>query len=154
MEELNFALGVQEFAVNGGRSVRFNPADEGFLEALYGLLAKLGELTDERTKKTEKAGENWAKRFELAKACDDRMRKEMDSVFGEGFCADVFGSVRLTAAADGLSVAENFIWSVVDRMDEGIKANLARRSERIRFYTDKYKHRRAPTDAVAGEAGA
>ncbi len=142
MEELNFALGVKEFKVNGGRTIRFNPADEGFLETLYGLLAKLDDLLAERQKKTEKAGEDWAKRFEYARSCDERMRKAVDETFGEGFCADVFGSLRLSAAADGLSVVENFIWSVVDLMDEDIKANLARRSERVRYYTDKYKNRR------------
>lgn len=154
MEDLNFALGVKEFKVNGGRTVRFNPADEGFLELLYGLIGKLDELTAERQKKTEKAGEDWGKRFEYAKACDERMRKAVDDVFGDGFSAEVFGTVRLTAAADGLTVAENFIWSVVDRMDEDIKANLARRSERVRYYTDKYKSRRATSDAATGEAGA
>lgn len=144
MEELNFALGVSEFKVNGGRTVRFNPADEGFLEVLYGLIGKLDELAQERRKKTDRAGEDWAKRFEYARACDERMRRAVDDVFGEGFCADVFGSVRLTAAADGLTVAENLIWSVVDRMDEDIKANLNRRSERIRYYTEKYKSRKSP----------
>lgn len=151
MEELNFALGVETFTVNGGRTISFNPGDEGFLEVLYGLIGKLDDLTGERRKKTEKAGENWAKRFEHAKSCDERMRAAVDDVFGAGFSDDVFGSVRLTAAADGLSVVENLIWAVVDRMDESVKANLARRSERVRYYTDKYKARRtAPAGEGAG----
>ena len=154
MEELNFALGVKEFKVNGGRTVRFNPADEGFLEVLYGLIGKLDELAQTRRKKTEKAGEDWAKRFEYAKSCDEQMRRAVDDVFGDGFSADVFGAVRLTAAADGLTVAENLIWTLVDRMDEDVKANLARRSERVRYYTDKYKLRKTPEDTAAGEAGA
>lgn len=143
MEKLEFELGVREFEVKNGRIVRFNPSDEGYLELLYGLIAKLEDLTRERQKRAEKAGEDWVKRFEGSKACDERMRQAVDAVFGEGFSADVFGTVRLTAAADGLTVVENFIWSVVDKMDEDIKANLARRSERVAYYTEKYRRARA-----------
>lgn len=141
MDELNFALGVRDFKVNGGRSISFNPSDEGFLELLYGLLAKLDDLVKERDEKAKKAGENWSKRFEYSRSCDERMRRAVDEVFGEGFSAQVFGAVRLTAAADGLSVVENLIWAVVEQMDEDLKANLARRSERVRYYTEKYRSR-------------
>ena len=95
-------------SVNGGRVIRFNPADIGFLETLYGLVAKLDDIDSETSKKKDKT-DDLAKGFDYSKAADKRKREAVDAVFGEGFCADVFQELRLDALADGLKVVENFI---------------------------------------------
>ena len=137
MKELNFSTGVVEMSVNGGRVIRFNPADIGFLETLYGLVAKLDDIDSETSKKKDKT-DDLAKGFDYSKAADKRKREAVDAVFGEGFCADVFQELRLDALADGLKVVENFIFSVVDEMDESIQDNLAKREGRTAKYTAKY----------------
>lgn len=141
MKELNFETGLTEMAVNGGRVVRFNPADIGFLETLYGLIAKMEAIQAELDKKREKT-EDLAAIFDRSRASDRKMREAVDSVFGEGFCADVFSGVRLMALAGGLTVLENFLFAVIDEMDESVRDNLARRSERIAKYTAKYQGRK------------
>lgn len=138
MKELNFSTGVVEMAVNGGRTICFNPADVGFLENLYCLLGKI-EKIDADTKTKRDKTDDPAKLFDYAKASDNRMREAVDSVFGEGFCGDVFQSVRLTALADGLTVIENFVFAIVDEMDETIRDNMAKRDDRIAKYTAKYQ---------------
>ena len=138
MKELNFETGLVEMAVNGGRTVKFNPADIGFLETIYGLLAKIEAIEAETKKKQEKT-DDLAKLFDRSRARDKRMREAVDSVFGEGFCADVFPGIRLKAMADGLTVLENFIFAIVDEMDESVRDNLAKREGRIAKYTAKYQ---------------
>lgn len=138
MGEIRFDTGLTEFTVNGGRTVRFNPADTGFAENLYALMAKVTEIEDERAKKTDKV-QDYAKIFEYNRAADKRMRDAVDAVFGEGFCADVFGNIRLSAMADGLSVLENFMFAVLDQMDAGVTENLSKRDARIAKYTEKYE---------------
>ena len=138
MKELNFSTGVVEMAVNGGRTIRFNPADVGFLENLYCLLGKIEAIGAEGKKKQDKTDDP-AKLFDYAKSSEKRMRAEVDSMFGEGFCADVFQEVRLTALADGLTVIENFAFAIVDEMDESIQDNLTKRDGRIAKYTAKYQ---------------
>lgn len=65
------------------------------------------------------------------------MREAVDSIFGEGFCKDVF-KTRLFAMADGMTVVENFLFAILDEMDESITENLSKRDARIRKYTEKY----------------
>ena len=141
MKELNFETGLVEMAVNGGRVIRFNPADMGFLDTLYGLLGKIEAIEAEAKKKQDKT-DDLAKLFDRSRARDKRMREAVDSVFGEGFCAEVFPGIRLTALADGLSVLENFVFAIVDEMDESVRDNLAKREGRIAKYTAKYQARK------------
>lgn len=142
MAEINFSTGVVEMSVNGKRSIRFNPSDVGFMETLYSLMAKVDGIDAETRKKREKT-EDPAKVFDYLRASDKRMREAVDGVFGDGFCDDVFDGVRLMALADGLTVLENFVFAVIDNMDETVRANLEARDSRIAHYTDKYHARRA-----------
>lgn len=141
MKELKFETGLVEMAVNGGRVIRFNPADVGFMDTLYTLLGKIEAIEAETRKKQDKT-EDLAKLFDRSRSSDKRMREAVDSVFGEGFCAQVFPGIRLTALADGLSVLENFVFAIMDEMDESVRDNLAKREGRIAKYTAKYQARK------------
>lgn len=122
--------------VDTGRSVDFNPADQGFTENLYGLVSKLSAIHEETTKRYE-TEENPAVRFDISRSEDAEMREAVDSIFGEGFCKDVF-KTRLFAIADGLTIVENFLFAILDEMDDSITENLSKRDARIRKYTEKY----------------
>lgn len=141
MEGINFETGLVDMPVNGGRKIKFNPADIGFLETIYGLLAKLETIEKEMEKKRAKT-DDLAKLFDHSRSSDKRMREAVDSVFGEGFCADVFPGVRLMAMANGLTVLENFLFAIIDEMDESVRANLEQRNDRIAKYTAKYQGRK------------
>lgn len=127
---------VDESGNDTGRSVDFNPADQGFAEELYGLASKISKIHEEKVKERE-ATEDGAARFDISRAEDKEMREAVDALFGEGFCADVF-KVRLFALVDGLTVVESFLFSLLDEMDESITASIAARDARIKKYTDKY----------------
>jgi len=143
MKELKFETGIVEMSVNGKRSIQFNPSDIGFLETLYELIGKIESISAETAKKKDKADDP-AKLFDYSRVSDEKMRKAVDSVFGEGFCEDVFQGVRLIAIANGLTVLENFIFAIVDEMDESVRENMAKRNDRIAKYTAKYqRHKNA-----------
>lgn len=122
--------------VDTGRAVDFNPADQGFAESLYGLISKLSKIHEAKKKEYE-AEQDLTNRFEINMAEDTEMRKAVDSLFGDGFCKDVF-KVRLFAMADGMTIVENFLFAILDEMDESITENLSKRDARIRKYTEKY----------------
>lgn len=122
--------------VDTGRTVDFNPADQGFAESLYYLVSEIGKIHE--TKKKEYEAElDLANRFEICVAEDTEMRKAVDSLFGDGFCKDVF-KVRLFSISDGMTVIENFLIALLDEMDEAVTENLAKRDARIKKYTEKY----------------
>ena len=141
-DKIVVASGIRHLAVvdeNGkptGRYVDFNAADQGFAEELYGLASKLEKIHEDKNKEREQA-EDGAARFDIGRAEDKEMREVVDSLFGEGFSKDVFHT-RLFALADGLTVVENFLFALLDKMDDTITANMAKRDARIKKYTDKY----------------
>lgn len=125
-------------SVNGGRTIRFNPSDIGFMETLYNLIGKIEAIDRETALKKDKTDDP-AKLFDYARASDKRMKEAVDAIFGEGFSDDVFRGLRLVAMADGLTVIENFVFAIVDKMDDSVRANMEQREGRIAKYTEKYK---------------
>ena len=138
MEELRFETGLVEMSVNGGRTIRFNPSDIGFMETLYNMIGKIEAIDRETALKKDKTDDP-AKLFDYARASDKRMKEAVDAIFGEGFSDDVFRGLRLVAMADGLTVIENFVFAIVDKMDDSVRANMEQREGRIAKYTEKYK---------------
>lgn len=122
--------------VDTGRTVDFNPADQGFAESLYGLISKLSKIHEAKKKEYE-AELDLAARFEISMAEDAEMRKAVDFLFGDGFCQDVF-KVRLFAISEGMTVIENFLLAILDEMDDAVTENLEKRDARIKKYTEKY----------------
>lgn len=141
MEKFVVSSGIKHFKIydeyenDTGRSVDFNPADNGFAEDLYGLVSKITAIHKEADGKREAVEP--AEKFDINRAEDHEMRDAVDALFGEGFSKDVF-KTRLFAMSDGLTVVENFLFDLLDEMDESVTANMAKRDERVKKYTDKY----------------
>lgn len=140
-ERFDVSSGIKHLPVfmdgsDTGRTVDFNPADNGFAESLYGLISKLSQIHEAMKKQYEEEADP-AARFDISRAEDAKMRETIDSVFGEGFCRDVF-KTRMFALADGMTVVENFMFALLDEMDESVTENLAKRDARIKKYTEKY----------------
>lgn len=138
MADITFETGLVEFSVNGGRKIKFNPSDVGFMDSLYNLVAKVDSINAEMNKKKDKVDDP-AKFFDIARLGDKKMREATDSMFGDGFCDEVFQGVRLYAMCDGMTVLENFIFAIIDQMDESVKDNMSKRNDKISKYTAKYQ---------------
>lgn len=142
MKQVELSSGVQILPVivdgfDTGRTVNFNPADQEFAEELYALVYRIGEIHNQKNE-ARKAEPDILKRFDINRAEDAEMREAVDSVFGEGFSGDVF-KTRLFAVSDGLTVVENFLFALLDEMDEKITAAIASRNAKVRKYTEKYR---------------
>lgn len=140
-ENYSISSGVKHLNVvvdgrDTGRTIDFNPADNGFAESIYCLVSKLSAIHEEKEKEY-KAEETPEARFDIRRAEDMEMREAVDALFGDGFSRDVF-KTRLFALVDGVTVIEDFLFGVLDKMDEAITQNLSKREQRIRKYTDKY----------------
>lgn len=121
------------------RTVKFNPSDSYFLRNLYAMLAKVQEIIAAK-QPIINAEKDFLKQFDILNERDKEMRAVVDEMFGDGFCRDLFGLLDLTAVNDkGLMLIEDFAFSLVDRMDESVRAAVAKRESNIAKYTDKYK---------------
>lgn len=136
MPEIKFETGLLTYEVNGGRTIQFNPADQGFIETVYNLAAKLSSIYEERDKKVKET-EEFSERFDISREAESEARSAVDAVFGDGFCKDVF-PCRLDGMSCGLTIVENFLFALMDEMDENVTKNLAERDERLKKYTAKY----------------
>lgn len=139
MKELTFSTGLVEFRVNSTRTIKLNPSDVGFVETLYALMGKLDAISKDTERKKENTNDP-VKLFEAYRVGDKKAREAVDVVFGTGFSDDVFESVSLFAVTEtGLTVMENFLFAVLDEMDETATANVSNRSASIEKYTKKYE---------------
>lgn len=143
MEKVNLTSGIQVLPVivdgfETGRTVNFSPMDQEFAEELYALVYSIGKIHE--AKNAQRSAEtDILKKFEINRAEDREMRESVDAVFGEGFSADVFKTRLFAVSEDGLTVVEEFLFSLLDKMDAGITARMSKRDANIRKYTDKYR---------------
>lgn len=143
MKNLELTSGIQRLPVivdgqDTGHIVMFNPADQEFVETLYALVHRIGEIHKEK-ERHRSAETDVLKKFAFNREEDQQMREAVDDVFGSGFSGDVFQTRLFALSEDGLTVVESFLFSLLDQMDEGITAKMAKRDANIRKYTDKYK---------------
>lgn len=137
MPELNFDTGVVNFSVNGKCEISFNPTDSAFIEKLFGAFDDLDKRQDSYKAEIEKMGD---KRdiFDFARKRDAEMREIIDSVFGSGVSAALFGGMNVYAMADGLPVWCNLMLAVMDEVDTTFAREQKRTNPRIQKYTAKY----------------
>lgn len=123
-------------------NIKINPSDAGFMETLYGLAATLDGI-EQKCMDAIKNEEDFAKVFDLKRSADKEMREVVDSVFGDGFCAEAYNGMRMDGVlVDGTLVYEDLVFKVVDAMDADIRNRVAKRNATVEKYTSKYKNRK------------
>lgn len=136
MKELTFLDGIEEFHVNGKYTLRFNPADPEFADRLYTAFDELSKRQKARNAETEKLSP--CETFAYLREMDKEMRETIDGVFGDAVCEQLFGGISMYASADGMPVWMNFLFCIMDELDESIKREKAFHSEKLAKYTKKY----------------
>ena len=155
-QALSFDLGLREFEVNGGTTIRFNPTDTDFVKRFQATIDRLKELQTEfeggieaKSDAVEAALESEdgdamsAATGELIDHIDgvsDRMRTEIDGLFGEGTAEGVFpGGMSLYALAGGYPVWVNFIEAISDVIVDAFEAEQGKADPRAAASSKKYK---------------
>lgn len=140
-ETIKLDSGLVEMRIDGtDRVVKFNPSDSAFLRTLYSMLMKMKDIAEEKEKAIKEVDEeDFIAKFDIVSERDKQLRAVADGVFGDGFCRDVFGLVDLTALnGDGVTIFESLCFAMIDRMDEDVRAKMAKRDATIAKYTAKY----------------
>ena len=132
MEKLNFDNGTRTFEVNGSTVITFNPSDIGFANEVFKLTEQFEAIRAENEKIAE--GDDV---YEAVRRSDAEMRAAVDSVFGEGVSAGLFGKANVFSPCDGLPMVLNFLLAVLDVIDENID-KAVKPNPRINAYVEKY----------------
>lgn len=138
MKDFEFESGVVTYRINGKREVSFNPNDVEFLEKLFTAFGELDETQAKYQRQLEK-GRGTKEIFAIARKLDEEMRSTIDGVFGEGFCADVFGTMNVNALAKGLPAWANLILAFMDEVNGALVAEKKQTDSRVKKYVAKYK---------------
>jgi len=139
-EVIKFETSLKEFSLNEQTSVFFNPTDMVFIERVFSTVEKLGEVDETYNAALDKIDDNAAV-FDLARAHDEEIRAELNSLFGKDICTPVFGEMSVSAIADGFPVWANLLFAVIDTLDEAFLEEKKKTNPRLAKYTAKYSSR-------------
>lgn len=135
---LDFSTGVQEVIINGKCTVYVNLTDGTFMESIFNAFDALDAVEADYVPRIE-AATTGTEVFNLARQRDAEMRAIINELFGEDVCSPVFGSMQLTAAADGLPLWANMLLAFIDCMDSKLAQEKKLSDPRIQKYIKKYQ---------------
>ena len=123
MKKFTIDTGIEEFEINGGKILRFNPADinlyKRFIDAQEEMLAVEKKLVA----KAEAAGDdmNGEAVILLLSEADAEMKDVLNRVFGEGNdFNNIFEGVNLmSVATNGERVVTNFVAAILPIIEKG-----------------------------------
>ena len=124
MEKLVFSTGVEEYALENGSVLRFNPRDPGVLERFLAL--------EEKFKTLKPQGQTPAQKWSDA---DIQCRQMLAEVFPGNTFEEILGPGNCLALCEnGASVVGNFLTAVEGILERGVKVlmeeAIARAKER------------------------
>ena len=111
MEKLVFSTGMEEYPLENGGVLRFNPRDPSVLERFLALEEKIGSLKPQGQTPVEK----WAD-------ADSRCRQMLAEVFPGNDFGQILGLGNCLALCEnGASVMGNFLAAVEGVLEHGVK---------------------------------
>ena len=142
---IKFETGVEEFNLNGKKTVYFSPTDMNFIETVFRVVEKLDKREQEfQSELAALTEEDEPKIFDMGRAHDAEIREEINGIFGEDVCTPVFGSLNVFALADGLPIWANLLFAIIDKLDDEFVKQKEKTNPRLEKYTAKYskKHKK------------
>ena len=119
MEHLNLDTGVRTFAISGGGSLRFNPADPG----LYGRFCRGAEALTELEKELAEKGAaaDGQQMLALFQEADERIKGLLNEIFGgdNDFHKALGGVSLLAMGSNGKTVAQNLFAALGQLLEAG-----------------------------------
>lgn len=134
MGNLNFNNGLQTYTVNGTTQLSFNPTDINFCNSVFSLADQFEKIRD-RNSEIEDSEDV----YKALRDSDSEMRKAVDSVFGEGVSASLFGNSNVFSPCDGLPMVMNFLLAILDEIDASVESATNADNPRVNAYIRKYE---------------
>lgn len=147
MQNIKFDSGVQEFQINGGGVLRFNPSDlnvySRFMDAIEDI-RKVEQVMQEKIRGTSAAGTGTGF-LQLANEADKEVKKILQNVFGkqndfdEIFC----GANVLTVTGNGEMVLTNFLNALKPIIEDGARSFAKAQAEAVKKNQNRSQRRAA-----------
>lgn len=124
MKQLSIDTGIQEFQINGGGVLRFNPSDPNVYSRFFSITEEVGKIDEELAREVsgleEGDGEGALKALETA---DAKAKALLNEVFGLDNDFDrILGGVNIMAAgANGKRVIVNLFEALAPIFEAGAK---------------------------------
>ena len=134
---LNYSSGIKTFEVDGG-TISFSPTDTKFAERLYTTFDRLAKMQEDGEKKNAELEGDGEALFNAIHAKESEMQSAIDSVFGEGASKKIFPEVGLYAVADGMPVWANFLFAVMEVVEDAMGDEHKKSESRMELIKKKY----------------
>lgn len=125
MRKLTIDLGIEEFELDNGKILRFNPADLNLFDRFCASQDEILAVEREMTEKAEALGEKPSGEMflRLMADADAKMKKILNRVFGgNNDFEDIFDGVNLmSVGTNGERVITNFIAAITPILEEGAR---------------------------------
>ena len=126
MQKIQFDSGVQEFRINGGAVLRFNPGDPNVYARFMETAEKLQVMEEDLAQKAKSLEDqdSGTAVVKLMAEADKQMKEVLSWVFGQGNDFDkILGGVNLLAvAANGERVVTNLLTALQPVLVAGAEA--------------------------------
>ena len=121
MENLNLALGVEEYQIAGGGVLRFNPTDPNIYANFVACEKQLEAIHKSFRKKAESAKDGAAV-LQLLQEADGELKMVLNGIFpGNDFHRALGGVNLLALGGDGRTVAEKLLEALGNILSAGAK---------------------------------
>lgn len=142
-ELIQISTGIKTYTLVGDDgckvSIKINPTDANFAARLFDTFEELQKTAEEYQKQLESGNLTNRETIDLTRQVDREMRDALEVIFGKDVVTPLIGDANVYSVGDGLPVWANIILTVRDKMDVELDEAQKRQSERIDFYTRKYK---------------
>ena len=134
MKELNFDSGMEEFSIQGGGVLRFNPGDPNIYGRFLEAEEKFNHIQAALTQKAAQLDNSPKGVMTLMGEADRQIKELLNWVFGGDNDFDrALGGVNLLAVAgNGQRVAENLFGALEEILTAGAERFAAEEAARIR----------------------
>lgn len=125
MKKFTIDTGIEEFEINEGKILRFNPSDINLYKRFIDAQDEILTVEKRLVEKAEATGDNVTGEMVilLLSEADAEMKEILNRVFGEGNdFNDIFEGVNLmSVATNGERVVTNFLEAILPTIEEGAK---------------------------------
>lgn len=139
MEKLIVNKGYREYQINDDENaiIRVSTTDFGLIDRLTELNTKVQKIVKTLEEMTKSDDENAIK--SALREADKKTKQEIDSVFGAGISAAVFGEINCLSFAGGQPVALNFLDAITPKIKADLDKEQKASEKRIKKYTQAAK---------------
>lgn len=123
MKKITFNTGIEEFEINGGKILRFNPADINVYKRLIDAQEKIVGVETSMVEKAAASGDNLSGEtiIGMLAEADAKIKEILGEIFGSGNdFHEIFEGVNVMAVAEnGERVITNFLAAITPILEKG-----------------------------------